>query len=137
MEHTNDLEQKSPILEVTEDAKAYLKTTATWTSFFAILSFIYVGLMALSGIVVMLGGRFLPSSMGGAGVAIGIVYIIMAIILLIPTLYLYRSSQRTKQALINNDKIILEEAFQNMKSYWKFIGIMTIIIIAIVIFSYL
>jgi hypothetical protein len=144
MEHTNDLEQKSPTLEVTENAKAYLKTAVTWSGFYAIISFVVLGLYVICGIIMMISGGFLRDSMTGMGISmgityilVGIAYILVAILYFFPALYLYRFSQRTKKALVNDDEIVLEGAFQNMKSYWKFIGILTIVKIAVVILALL
>ncbi len=134
---TNDILDQKPLLEVTENSKKHLKTTASWTNFYAILCFIGVAFLLLGGIM-MLAMRNMMHGFGavpfsGFTTIMGIIYIIMAIVMIFPALYLYRFSQRTTKALENHSTPLLEEAFLNMKSYWKFIGIVSIISIALCI----
>jgi hypothetical protein len=133
METTEILDQKTSTLEVTEKAKTYLSTIASWAKFFAILMFIYGGLIALMALLMMVLGGFMPVSLYSSGIPAfaGILYIGLAALFFFPALYLFRFSQKIKEALLSNDAQILEVSFQNMKSYWKFIGILTIVMIAL------
>ena len=132
METTDILEQKSSTLEVTGNAKTYLSTAASWAKFYAILSFIGIGFLLLGGLIVIAAGESMSNltAMPYGFSAFGWFYIVLAVIMFFPALYLLRFSQKTKEALIANDSQVLEVSFQNMKSYWKFIGIMTIVLIA-------
>jgi uncharacterized membrane protein len=135
MDTTNGLEQNSGVLEITEDAKKYLKTTSVWTNFMAIFNFVVIAFMVLAGIMLMVGftgntGYGMPQ-IG----SMGLFYIVVAIIMLFPALYLLRFSRQTANALSNQDTLALEDAFKNMKSYWMFMGIFAIVMITIVIIS--
>ena len=133
MEH---FEQNTPTLEITETAKDYLNSTASWAKFFAILSFIGIGFCVLAGIMMMAMGSLVEKVTtyshlpGGISAFSGVLYFVMAIIMYFPASYLLRFSQKTKIALANHDTPVLEEAFQNMKSFWKFYGIVTMIALA-------
>ncbi|MDR0604691.1 MAG: hypothetical protein LBG80_10350 [Bacteroidales bacterium] len=133
METTDILNQKTSTLEVTENAKAYLSTAASWAKFYAIISFILTGFFVLCGLLVITVDEFMPMMIPGFSTLIGLVYIVLAVITFFPALYLLWFSQKTQKAILNNDAQILEVSFRNMKSFWKFIGIMTIILIAVLI----
>ena len=144
METTDILESKLSDLQITENTKSYFKTTSTWTMFFAVICFIAIVFMILSGITTLASGSFLSSfnEFGYPGMSnlfssisifIGIFYIIMGIIMIFPALYLYRYAKNITNALTRNDSPSLENAIQNMKSYWKFTGILAIVCIALCI----
>ena len=137
MDTMNQFEQNTPTLEVTQNAKGYLNSTASWAKFFAILSFIGIGFFVLAGIIMMTMGSFIERASESADLPAGfsslagVIYFVVAIICYFPASYLLKFSQKTKNALATHDTPILEEAFQNMKSYWKFFGIVAIIWLAL------
>ena len=136
METTNQFEQNTNTLEVTETTKHYLDSTASWTKFFAILGFVGIGFCVLAGIMMMTMGSFIERAReyselpAGFSSLAGVFYFVMAIIYYFPASYLLRFSQKTKNALASHDTPQLEEAFLNMKSFWKFCGIVTMIALA-------
>jgi len=131
METFDNLEQKSVALEVTEDAKIYLKNTTPWSKFMAILQFIAVGFMLLAALIIIAAGSTMSAYLPISISFIGWVYLALAIVIFIPARYLYRFSQKAANAVVTNNTLELEEAFKNMKSYWKFTGIMTIVVIVV------
>ena len=121
---TIDYSEKKPqALEITENAKNHLKATSSWTNFMAILCFISVGLTLLGGIVTIIS----------SSCTTGVLYLIISIVMIPPALYLFRFSQKTKNALVNHDMLKMEEAFKNMKFYWMFTGIIMVVSIIIII----
>jgi hypothetical protein len=66
---------------------------------------------------------------------IGVVYIIFAVLYGFPSLYLYRYSNFIKLFLQNKRETDLESALSYQKSFWKFVGILSIITIGISIFG--
>ncbi len=140
----NSLENKK--IEVGQLSLAYLDTTRKWTMFFAILGFVVIGLLLVLGLV---AGSFLTSftskmsGMGGmegmegssaaggiASIFIFIGILIFAVIYFFPLFYLFRFSRHTKNAVANLDAQELELGLKNLKSYWRYIGILTIIVLA-------
>ncbi len=124
-------------LGITSDVKSFLAETARWANFIAIVGFVLLGLLVLAGIFfgTMLGALAGETGMpGGAGIAGGMmsaVNIILALIVFFPLLYLFRFAKNTKQALRSNDQSTLTSAFENLKSHYKFNGILMIIILGI------
>jgi NADH:ubiquinone oxidoreductase subunit 5 (subunit L)/multisubunit Na+/H+ antiporter MnhA subunit len=136
METENTFNEEVAALQLTENSKEYLRTTAKWTKFMAVISFIGIGFLALSGLILTLTGFFIPyDTLNGMmlfplGIT-GVIYFILSLVIIIPTLYLYRFSQKTIESLESNNSETLESAIENMKSYWKFNGILTIVSIAL------
>jgi hypothetical protein len=73
------------------------------------------------------GGGF---SSVGAG-SITLVYVLIGLLYFFPCLYLFNFSSKMQIALRNNDQELLNQSFKNLKSCFKFIGILTIIVISI------
>jgi heme/copper-type cytochrome/quinol oxidase subunit 2 len=140
----NTLENKK--IEIGQLSLGYLDTTRKWTMFFAILGFVVIGILLILGLV---AGSFLTSftskmpGMGGmegmegasaaggiASIFVFIIILIFAVIYFFPLFYLFRFSRHTKNAVANLDAQELELGLKNLKSYWRYIGIFTIIVLA-------
>jgi hypothetical protein len=139
--------QENKKIEIGQESLGYLNTTRKWTMFFAILGFIFLGLMLIVG---LLAGSFLTafsSKMSGVegmqglegvkaaggftSVLMFIVILVFAVIYFFPILYLLRFSRHTAKAVATFDQNELLLAFKNMKSYWMYIGILIIIMLVI------
>ena len=124
-------------------SRAFLRETAKWAKFLAIVGFVGMGLMV---IIAMFMGSIMASlgpalgDMPGAGVTGGFIsalYIGFAILGIIPLLYMYRFAVKIKQALDIENQEVLIAAFENLKSYYKFIGIFTAIILGLYAFIFI
>jgi ABC-type multidrug transport system fused ATPase/permease subunit len=144
----NSLENKR--VEIGPEALGYFDTTRKWTMFFAILGFVFLGLMLVFGLLAgSLIRRFTSgmsgmsemqgmegmNSMGAAGgmvtIMMFIVFLIMAVIYFFPLFYLLKFSQHAKRAVATCDSNEMTLAFRNIKSYWKYMGILVIILLAV------
>lgn len=126
-------------LVLNKESLAYLNETRKWTMFFSVLGFIVVGFFAIAaivmGIISMVGGTF-----GGFREAwilgiIAIVYLAIGVLYLFPILYLLKFSINSKKALEQQDSNFITTAMLNLKSHYKFIGIMTIVVFGIYILA--
>jgi hypothetical protein len=147
----NSLENKK--VEIGQEALGYLDTTRKWTMFFAILGFIGLGLMILIGLVAGSIIRRFTSGMSGmegmegmssAGAVGGMATVMMVIILLIiaviyffPLLYLLKFSQHAKNAVATGDSNEMTLALKYQKSYWKYLGILVIILLVVYLIIFL
>ncbi|NOR88032.1 MAG: hypothetical protein GQ527_10515 [Bacteroidales bacterium] len=135
---SNSEEKKLSLLTETI---GFIVETAKWTKFLSIIGFVFVGFMIFISIVMMV---FLPSlneelqglsgvdnTMASMGPILGILYILIAGIYLVPVIYLYKFSEKTLAAVKNNDENILSLAFKNLKSHFKFMGIFTIVFLSL------
>lgn len=117
-------------------AESHLKETATWARFLAIIGFIISGLFALVGLLLgpIFSGYTKLRSGGNHVMIIGefimVFYIVIAIITSILSIYLYKFAVKMQSAFRGNDQKDLQDAFKSLKTYYRFIGILTIIYLA-------
>ncbi|TDQ29785.1 DUF5362 family protein [Tenacibaculum caenipelagi] len=115
-------------------AKEVLKEASKWANFLAIIGFIGVGFMVLMALFAGTIFSALPSSgyetvIGGVGFTI--IYLLGAALYFFPVMYLYKFAKKTKTALLRNNEEELTEAFTNLKSHYKFIGVLTIVMLSV------
>jgi hypothetical protein len=124
-------------LQIDPQTNGFLAETAKWAKFLAIVGFVFCGLMALGA---LFAGSVIATSFsqfGGAGAmaAMGstfvtIFYLGLALLCFFPCLYLFKFATKMKVALRSNDQETINNSFGNLKSYFKFVGILTIIILS-------
>jgi len=113
----------------------FLTETRKWVNFLSILGFIGIGIMVLFGLFAgaifnAIPSEFSSPAAGLGGGLFGIIYILMALLYSFPVFYLYKFGSKLKVALLNKDNAALELAFENLKSHYKFVGILMLIIVA-------
>ena len=127
-------------LSVDVQARSFLTETAKWGKFLAILGFVFCVIIVLVGVLIATNyeefGKVINAydnnnTLREMGPAIGIVYVVGAVIYFFPCLYLLRFSNQMKAAVASDDQTKLTSAFKNLKSMFRFVGVFTIIIIAI------
>ena len=126
-------------LHIDPQSQSYLAQTARWARFLSIVGFVFCGLFVLWGIfagsimsiftkniTTQTGMPYDPfAGVGAAFLMIGTVLI--AALYFFPCLYLLRFSAKMKSALGTNEQNLLTQSFGNLKSFYRFIGILTII----------
>ncbi|MBS1655224.1 MAG: hypothetical protein JSU05_10295 [Bacteroidetes bacterium] len=129
-------------LSIDTNSKAHLAEAARWAKFLAIIGFIVCGLVVVFGIffgtiMSTLGsgagyGRYSEmQAMGsGLGAMMAVLYILIALLYFFPTLFLYRFATKAKAALASNDQETLNVSFQNLKKMFRFVGILTLIVLS-------
>lgn len=144
MEHNSQFDSFE--LQFTPLAQSFLREAGKWARFLSIVGFIFIALYTIWGLMMMAGGAAMGSNsrfdgMGAMGAVTGamtgIIMIVVAIILLFPTLYMYRFGSKAKLALENNNTEYLTNSIENLKSYFKFFGIFMIIYLVLVIIIFI
>ena len=123
-------------LEISTEALSFLRETAKWTKFLSIIGFIFVGILtvmaffmgAIFSSIPMLGG---VSSFSGIGWGFTVIYLVIALVYFFPVYYLFKFSSNLKNALLSGDTLVLTEAFNYLKKHYKFIGILTLVMVVI------
>jgi hypothetical protein len=119
-------------LQLDGTTHSYLREISRWTRFLSIAGFIFCGIFLLVGIF---AGSIL-SSLGTqaaspmpmvTGVMMGAIYVVCALVYFFPCLFLYRFSSLMQAALRTSDQELLNSSFSNLRSCFKFLGILTII----------
>lgn len=139
MEEVNLLPKTNFMLS--DESESFIKETAKWGYFLSILGFVFIGIMVLVAIFMgaflsklgSIGGSSVGnpmSMMGNFGGFMAGFYLIIAAIYFFPVYYLFQFSSKAKAAFKTNDNDKLNESFQFLKSHYRFIGIMAVIMIA-------
>lgn len=127
---TNLTENKK--LEITSKFLSYFKESGGWALFLAILGFVAIGLMILGGLI--FGIVMMNSYYGGEiGAIVMLVYVVMGGVMFFPTLYMLKFATGIRAAIKSGNDDDYDNAFKNLKNYFKFVGIMTIVIIGLYI----
>ena len=130
-------------LTIDPSTKAHLSETARWARFLAITGMISLALVVIFGLLYSIWISTMVDSMQNqnsfqtaqpfaTGLAFGsaILFIIVASVAFFPLLYMFRFANQMKTALYGNDQELLNRSFQNLKKYFRYLGIITIISLA-------
>lgn len=127
----NSIENK---MELGPDDLKNLNSTRKWTMFLSVLGFIFLGLLIIVGVATSTFLTAFKSKEVNLGVPESlmiVMFIIIAAIYFFPVLFLFRFSRNTRDAIHNHDKLKLEKAFRNLRTYFTYIGVMVIIVLSI------
>ncbi len=129
MEDMNLIDDTSIEGGINAQIKTYLMETAKWAKFVAIVSIIMGGLMALGGLFAgtTMSQESEISPIPGGGAIFVVIYLVLAAIVITPSVFLYNFASKAINALRSGSEGELTVAFENLKSYFKFVGIMTAI----------
>jgi len=138
--------QSTPGLILYEEAKYYLHNIGRWASFFSVLGYIFTGFIVL--LVVFVGAFFslisayqnrfsgLDNDMASNAMStvlnfLRFIYFGLAVLNFFGAFYLGRFAVRIKKAVAINDTMTATSAFENLKSFFKLIGITTIVVLSL------
>jgi hypothetical protein len=138
MMETNDIyvePDSEPVLPLTQQAQGYLQQAGKWAIFLGIVGFIFTALIALAalsiGTIITFVSKINPLMQfpAGVGVALTVLYLLIALLFFFYSLYLYQFGSRIKKGLYLNSAEETTLAFSKLKSFFKLWGIITIVII--------
>lgn len=127
---------EQPGFNLTTNILDSLRQTRPWVLFIGILGiigavlmvFVAIGMMAF-GLLGQGGGA--PGMPAGMGVGIGAVYLIMAFLYIAPSIYLIQYASHIKKLVASPSTASLEQALRAQKSFWRFVGICMLIVVAL------
>ena len=123
-------------LQLDQPSTAYLGEAAKWAKFLAIMGFIFCGIMI---VIALFAGSIIGAAMSATGGGMSsmfgtgfftIFYILFAAVYFLPCLYLFRFASQMQDAIRDHEQNKLQGSFKNLKSLFRFVGILTIIILA-------
>ncbi|QNK61927.1 hypothetical protein H7F33_15380 [Pedobacter sp. PAMC26386] len=126
-------------LWITEDIRSYIYDAAKWTRFLSIVGFVLTAMCVMSAFSVAPMLEALSKTMPGnpmlkLGPAVWtIVYLLFALLQFYPSFLLYKFSTSANKAVLFADQPSLGEAISKLKSFFKFWGILTLVIISLYI----
>ncbi len=118
-----------------------LAGTKPWVRLCSVLGFIGAGFMIIAGLLMITTGAMAGLSsqqsagLAGLPVVMGIVYIAMSLLYLFPSLKLWQYGSAIVRLMSSNSTADLEAALDQQRAFWKFVGIMMIIMIAITLLA--
>ncbi|MBD0277606.1 MAG: hypothetical protein ICV51_08135 [Flavisolibacter sp.] len=138
------MEQSSSLFSLSIDpvTKAHLSETAKWARFLAIVGMVLL-VLGVIGIIIFAttmssftGSMDNPYGRAGSfppffGVGIAAFYILIMALWFFPLMFLLRFANRMRVALNGNDQQALNTSFQHLKICFRFVGIVTIIVLAL------
>ncbi len=126
---------------MTDSIIGSLRKTRPWTLLIAILGFVFSAFMVIAGVPMLLGGGMMGSGMegmeglevfgGGMMIGLGVLYLVMGVIYFMASLYLLRYSGSIKRVVAGMQVSDLETALSQQASFWKLMGIMTLLTVVL------
>ena len=118
---------------LSELALEMLRQTRPWVMFMGVLLFVLSGLMFLGGILMTFAG--LAASAATKSVipttALGLIYLPFAVLYVYPGLKLVKYGSAIGRLMESRSSADLEDALTHQKSFWKFSGIASIVMIVL------
>ncbi len=107
--------------------REYLHSAGGWAKFLGIIGFIGCGLIVLGGIV-----SFVTlSRYSSFSPLLAIIYLIFGGIAFLPCLYLFNFGSKMQDASRYEDGFTTSEAFRYLRAYFRFSGIMIIVVLSL------
>lgn len=128
-------------VEIDQAGKANLAEAAKWAKFLGIIGIVVLGLLFLAGIAMFfLGSTVLQQSpelqtipFGGA--LVGGIYLLSGLLYVYPTWAMFKFGSLMRAAVQTNNQATLNRALGYLKGFFKYLGILTVIIIAIYVLA--
>ena len=145
MQHYTEQNQETSLFGfgIDQSSRAHLAEAAKWAKFLAIVGFVMCGLIIVLSFFI---GALFSTSMSkygdspafgsGFGIIMTIVYLSFGVLYFFPCLFLFRFANNMIVALNSNEQITLNRSFQNLKIMFRYVGILTIIVLALYIIAF-
>lgn len=140
MESTTSQDKSLFELQIDEEGIGHLSEMARWAKFLSIVGFILCGLFVMGAVLAASmtsgwysypnSGNLIRQTVGYSSLLVSLLYIVISLLYFFPLLYLYNFSTKMQAALRNNDQQNLNTSLDNLRSCFKFVGILTIIILS-------
>ena len=116
-----------------EEACTYLYGISQWSKFFFVLSIIGIVFLVIAGIMFLVAFPAIESISNTPPMPsafIGVLYLIIALVYILPTIYLKRLYTAADNAMNGNDNEAMVTFLKSHRSLWKFFGIFYIVMFA-------
>ena len=118
-------------LVIDPDTQNYLTEIAKWAKLLSIMGLIMGLIIAFAGVLTTILGDSIGSIAGmrGLGPFVGFFSIVIGLVYLYPSWLLLKYATIMPSAILKNDQLLVNEAFRNLKSCFRFWGILALIIL--------
>jgi len=114
--------------DVPRSVVGLLAATRPWVKLLSVLFFVFLGVAVLMMIVMSM---VVPAGVGQAKLLPFIPVVVVMLLYIPPALYLWRYARGIQRLLDGGGQGALEEALSNQKSFWKFSGILGLVMVGI------
>jgi len=120
-------------LEITGELRNHLSGTAKWAKFLSVIGLVFcAGMLVFAFYAAFYVSPLMRTRYGfSLGPAISAIYIFLAAVLFFPCVLLYKFSVKLLDAIKENARENIESAFLNLRSMFKFIAIVVIIVLTL------
>jgi hypothetical protein len=134
------MEQQTNLFDLRIDAEAekFLRETARWGRLLSIVGFVFCAILIIFAVFISsnFGAMTVPflniAQSGDFGpVLISAIWILSALFLFLPCLYLFNFSAKMKKALTLQDQSALNISLKNLKSCFRFYGVLTLCMVGL------
>jgi hypothetical protein len=113
-----------------------LQNTKPWVRLCSVIGFICTGFLLLFALVMLFGGAVMTTQnaampFAGFQFILGFIYAAMGILYLFPSIKLWRYGSAILRLLSTRSNADLVDALDQQRSFWKFVGIMILITLAL------
>jgi len=127
MDDLTSVPYEQPSLKLDAVGIVQLKQIRKWTALLSTLGFVFLALIVLISVVALV-------NMNGVGdnqrqLLTVVPLILMGVIYFFPIYYLWKFSKHSKEAIANNDTLKLSSALRYLKSHYKFMAILILVIV--------
>jgi len=131
-----DAPSSDPSAPVPPAVVQLLAQTRPWVKLIAVLFFIAIGLMVIAfAFVVVVVGKTAQS-----GIVSATTFIPLAIVMLLyvlPTVYLWQYAGNIRRLQAGGGMRALEEALASQKSFWKYVGVLAVVMLGFYLLAFL
>ncbi len=106
-----------------------LRQTKPWVQLIGVLTLVGAAFMALGGVSMVALSAIAPRGSGPATAALGLVYLPLAVVYIYPGIKLWKYGASINRLVASRDAADLEVALGEQKSFWKFCGILAIVLV--------
>ena len=127
-------------IEMNSEILDSLNSTRKWTTFLAVLGFIFLGLLIIAGLATSLFLTTFNTTEANLGIPESfmiLIFIVIGAIYFFPVFFLFRFSRNIRDAIQNLDQQKLQKGFRNLRLYFTYIGIMVIVVLTIYVVALL
>lgn len=118
-----------------------LQKTKPWVRFFSVMMFLGAAFMVLAALVMgvmgaafgsaALEGKGSPAMQAGFGAGMAAIYGVMAVLYIYPGIKLWKYADRIRDLQNSADAAMLEAALNEQRAFWKYVGVMIIVMICL------
>ena len=115
----------------TARALEMLRQTKPWVLFMSIFLYIAGGLNVVIGLIAAVGAAVSPRTHDSFTTAIFCLYVLVGVLYIVPAVFLTRYGSLIGRLMITRNSHTLESALEAQKSFWRYVGILTVVVFGV------